>query len=83
MSFVLLFPLSSLSLPIFVLIVVRYAQALGIKDPFGVQGFAMELGCMRILNIKKKKKKYQHKRSHISPQHSKSEEHRRSMALYQ
>ena len=52
-----LFPLSSLSLPVLVFIVVRYAQALGIKDPFGVQGFAMALGRMRILNKKKKKKK--------------------------
>ena len=49
--------LSSLSLPIFVFILVRYAQAPGIKDPFGVQGFAMALGRMRILNLKKKKKK--------------------------
>ena len=41
--FILLFLLSSLSLPIFVFIIVRYAQAPGIKDPFGVQGFAMAL----------------------------------------
>ena len=57
MRLILLFLLSSLSLPIFVFIVVRYAQAPGIKDPFGVQGFAMALGYMRILIIKKKKKK--------------------------
>ena len=52
--FTFLLLLSSLSLPSFVFIVVRYAQAPGIKDPFGVQGFAMALGRMRILNIKKK-----------------------------
>ena len=56
-SFVLLFLTSGLSLPIFVFIVVRYAQAPGFKDPFGVQGFAMALSRMRILIIKKKKKK--------------------------
>ena len=55
--FILLFLLPSLSLPIFVFTIVRYAQALGIKDPFGVQGFAMALGRMRILIIKKKQKK--------------------------
>ena len=41
---------------------VSYAQAPGIKDPFGVQGFAMALGRMRILIIKKKKKK-----TYVSP----------------
>ena len=62
----LLFLLSSLSLLIFVFIIVRYAQAPGTKDPFGVQSFAMALGRMRILNIKKKKKKILH-----SPPHAK------------
>ena len=57
MSDVLLFHLFGLSLPVFVFIVVRYAQAPGIKDPSGVQGFAMALGRMRILIIKKKQKK--------------------------
>ena len=41
--------------PVFLLLT-EYAYAPGIEDPYGVQGFAMATGRMRILTSKKKQK---------------------------